>query len=80
MLAQVKTLCANAHHHFWPDAVSLTDERFLNPLHLLGHRQLTDAYLLALSIHNGGQFITLEGAIALQAVCGAKTGDEVRLV
>jgi toxin-antitoxin system PIN domain toxin len=80
VLAQVKTLCASAHHHFWPDAVSLTDGAILNPLHLLGHRQLTDAYLLALAVHNGGQFVTLDGAIALQAVHGAKAGDVVRLV
>jgi len=80
VLAQVKVLCASTHHHFWPDAVSLTDERILNPLHLLGHRQLTDAYLLALAIHNGAQFVTLDGTIALQAVRGAKAGDVVRLV
>jgi hypothetical protein len=79
VLAHVKTLCASAHHHFWPDAVSLTDEAILNPAHLLSHRQLTDAYLLALAVHNGGQFVTLDGAIALQAVRGAKVGDVVRL-
>jgi len=80
VLAQVKTLCASAQHHFWPDAVSLTDDAILNPAHLLGHRQLTDAYLLALAVHNGGQFVTLDGAVPLQAVHGAKVGDVVRLV
>jgi hypothetical protein len=79
VLAQVKTLCASAHHHFWPDAMSLTDDAILNSAHLLDHRQLTDAYLLALAVHNGGQFVTLDGAIALQAVRGAKAGDVVRL-
>jgi len=80
VLAQVKTLCASAHHHFWPDAVSLTDGAILHPLHLLGHRQLTDAYLLALVVYNGGRFVTLDGAIALQAVYGANAGNVVRLI
>jgi len=31
------------------------DDAILNSTHLLGHRQRTDAYLLALSVHNGGQ-------------------------
>ncbi len=80
MLAQVKTLGANAQHHFWPDAVSLKDDAILNPAHLLDHRQLTDAYLLALALHNGGQFVTLDGAVPLQVVRGAKVGDVVGLV
>lgn len=80
VLAQVKALCASAEHHFWPDAISLTDERLLNPAHLLGHRQLTDAYLLALAVHHGGRFVTLDGAIPLQAVHGAKVADLVRVV
>ncbi len=80
VLAQVRALCASAEHHFWPDAISLTDERLLNPAHLLGHRQLTDAYLLALAVHHGGQFVTLDGAIPLQAVRGAKVADLIRVV
>ena len=80
VLAQVKSLCTSVHHHFWPDAVSLMDEGLLNPAHLLGHRQLTDAYLLALAVHNKGQLVTLDGAIPRQAVRGAKAGDMVRLV
>ena len=80
VLEQVKALCASAHHHFWSDAVSLTDERILNAAHLLGHRQLTDAYLLALAVHGGGQLVTLDGAIPLKAVHGAKANSLVRLI
>ncbi|MEX1167157.1 MAG: TA system VapC family ribonuclease toxin [Hydrogenophaga sp.] len=80
VLEQVKALCASAHHHFWPDAVSLTDGAILNPSHLLGHRQLTDAYLLALAVHRRGQFVTLDGAIPLKAVHGTQATDVVRLI
>jgi uncharacterized protein len=80
VLAQVSALCATPHHRFWPDAVSLVQEGTLNPAHLLSHRQLTDAYLLALAVHHKGQFITLDGAIPLKAVQGAQAHDMVRLV
>lgn len=80
VLAQVKALCATTHHHFWPDAVSLVQEGTLNPAHLLGHRQLTDAYLLALAVHCKGQFVTLDGAMPIKAVHGARAGDVVRLI
>lgn len=79
VLAQVQALCASPHHHFWPDAVSLVQAGTLNPAHLLGHRQLTDAYLLALAVHHQGQFVTLDGAIPYKAVQGADAGHVLRL-
>jgi hypothetical protein len=63
VMAQVQAMCASAHHRFWPDAVGLVQPGTLNPAHLLGHRQLTDAYLLALSVQNQGRFVTLDGAV-----------------
>lgn len=80
VLAQVQALCASPQHHFWPDGVSLVQAGTLNPAHLLGHRQLTDAYLLALAVHHQGQFVTLDGAIPVKAVQGAQPGDVLRLV
>lgn len=80
VLQQVHTLCASAHHRFWPDAVSLVQDGTLNPAHLLGHRQLTDAYLLALAVHFKGQLVTLDGAIPIKAVHGARAIDLVRLI
>lgn len=80
VLTQVQALCAGGHHRFWPDAVSLVDPGVLNPRHVLGHRQLTDAYLLALAVHQGGRFVTLDGAVALQAVHGAQPAHLQRLL
>ena len=71
VLTQLQTLCASVHHHFWPDALSLVQSDILNPRHVLGHRQLTDAYLLALAVHQQGRLLTLDGAVALNAVRGA---------
>jgi len=58
---------------FWPDSASLCDGRLIRPPHLLGHRQLTDVYLLALAVTHGGQLATFDRGIPLAAVDGAKT-------
>jgi toxin-antitoxin system PIN domain toxin len=80
VMAQLQTLCARAHHRFWPDALSLLQPDILNPKHVLGHRQLTDAYLLALAVHQQGCLVTLDGAVALQSVRGAEPGHLLRLL
>ena len=80
VLAQLQTLCASAHHHFWPDALSLVQADILNPRYVLGHRQLTDAYLLALAVHQRGRLVTLDGAVALQSVQGAGRDHLLRLL
>jgi uncharacterized protein len=59
-------------HAFWPDDVSLLDERVLNWQHVLGHRQVTDNYLLALAVHHEGRFITFDERISGAAVHGAR--------
>ena len=80
VLAQLQTLCASAHHYFWPDGLSLVQGDVLNPKHLLGHRQLTDAYLLALAVHHQACLLTLDGAVALQSVHGAQPKHLQRLL
>ncbi|MBM3363496.1 MAG: VapC toxin family PIN domain ribonuclease [Betaproteobacteria bacterium] len=80
VLAQLQTLCASPHHHFWPDALSLVQADILNPRYVLSHRQLTDAYLLALAVHQQGCLVTLDGAVALQSVRGAEPGHLLRLL
>lgn len=59
-------------HHFWPDAVSLLSPGLLDWGRLLTGRHITDAYLLALAVHNEGRFITLDQGIPLASVQGAQ--------
>jgi toxin-antitoxin system PIN domain toxin len=49
-------------HRFWPDTVPLTHEKMPRG-HLMGHRQVTDMYLLGLAIHHGGRLVTLDHGI-----------------
>jgi toxin-antitoxin system PIN domain toxin len=55
-------------HHFWPDDVTLVTGDHLDLGNVAGHRQVTDAHLLALCARNEGQLVTFDrGLIALAA-------------
>jgi uncharacterized protein len=60
------------NHAFWPDDVSLLDEQMIDREHVLGPKQLTDIYLLALAVKHGGRLVTFDRAIPISAVRGAK--------
>lgn len=58
-------------HAFWPDDLSLLDEGVLDWSRVLGHRQVTDNYLLALAVRHGGRFVTFDARIDHAAVRGS---------
>lgn len=68
-----------AHHAFWPDSLSLLDEKVLSWRAVLTARQVTDAYLLALAAHNGGRFVTFDRGVPLQTVPAATSANMVVL-
>lgn len=63
---------ATSHHAFWPDAVSMLDTGRIAWNAVLGSRQVTDVYLLALAAQQNGRLVTLDRAVPLKAVPGAK--------
>jgi toxin-antitoxin system PIN domain toxin len=58
-------------HSFWPDSVSLRDDTLFRLVHIGGHRQLTDLYLLALAVRHRGRLATFDRSIPLRSVAGA---------
>ncbi|MCD8536245.1 MAG: PIN domain-containing protein [Burkholderiaceae bacterium] len=50
-------------HRFIPDDYSLLDAEFLDWSRLLGHRQITDAYLLGLAVNHGCRFVSFDARI-----------------
>lgn len=62
---------ATARCEFWPDTLSYTDADLT---HVIGHRQVTDAYLAATAAARGAQLATFDGALA------RTIGDTVHLV
>ncbi|MDA8108215.1 MAG: PIN domain-containing protein [Betaproteobacteria bacterium] len=63
---------ASRLHEFWPDDVSLLDHEVADASRIHGPRQLTDLYLLALAVRHGGRFVTLDAAVSIDAVRGAR--------
>ena len=78
--AQIAARLAEATRHpahaFWPDAISLLEADYLVWDRILGSRQVTDAYLLALAVAQNGRFVTLDRGVPLTAVRGA-TADHL---
>ena len=62
---------ADASHEFWPDSLSLLEVGRFDWQRILGSRQITDVYLLALAVEQGGRFVTFDRGAALAAVPGA---------
>jgi toxin-antitoxin system PIN domain toxin len=75
---RLDTFCASGHHTFWPDQLSLRDERRFS-LSGVTHRQITDVYLLGLATDQGGRLATLDRSIPLRAVIGADR-DRLELI
>ncbi len=69
--ARLQEACATEWHDFWPDDSSLIGNRAISWQHILGSRQITDIYLLALATEHDGRFVTLDRKVSVAAVRGA---------
>lgn len=58
--AVLRRLTSLPGHCFWPDDLAVTEAELFQSLSLVGHRQVTDAYLIALAHHHGGRLATLD--------------------
>jgi predicted nucleic acid-binding protein len=63
-------------HVFWAGDFSITEDRPNTPGAILaeriaGTRQITDIFLAALALRNGGRLVTFDSAVAWQAIAGA---------
>ncbi|MBX3590116.1 MAG: PIN domain-containing protein [Burkholderiaceae bacterium] len=76
---RLRMATGTAHHAFWPDDLDLVGSDDLRWTAILGSRQITDAYLLALAVRNGGRFVTFDRAAPLAAVAGAAAAHLVVL-
>ncbi|MDN5865605.1 MAG: PIN domain-containing protein [Gammaproteobacteria bacterium] len=62
-VSMLERLTALPGHEFWPGNVAVTDAATFASLALIGHRQVTDAYLLALAQRHKGKLATLDGGV-----------------
>jgi len=70
--SRLATATATEFHTFWPDDISVLDGRLFDQSRWLSSRQVTDAYLLALAVKNGGMLVTLDRGLDLRLVRGAE--------
>lgn len=73
VIGRLREAAADPSHEFWADDVSLLDPAILDSDKVLGPRQVTDLYLLALAVRHGGRLVTLDSRIAVNAVRGARS-------
>jgi toxin-antitoxin system PIN domain toxin len=76
---RLRTFCATEEHVFWKDSLSLRETGRFHWHRVHGHRQITDLYLLALSVIHQGKLATFDSAISLRAVADA-TSDNLELL
>jgi len=76
---RLREFCASEEHVFWAASLSLREPELFRWHRVHGHRQITDVYLLALSVTNDGKLATFDSAISLIAVAGA-TPENLELI
>ena len=59
---------SKSKHMFLPDDISLLDNELIAHHHIRSSKQITDIYLLALSVKHGAQFVTFDTSIPINAV------------
>lgn len=68
---QVRAATNTQYHEFWPDTLSILDQHVIDWKSVIGPKQLTDIYLLALAVKNNGRFVTFDKKITSSLVVGA---------
>src|SRR6266496_2896554 len=62
-LALLQANTAHPRHQFWPDDLPLTDALNHSVKNIVGHQQITDAYLLAVAGRHRGALATFDKEI-----------------
>jgi hypothetical protein len=63
---------AHPRHAFIADDYSLLDPGHIHFTQLLGHRQITDSYLLGLAVRHQCRFVTFDSRLNTSTVIGAE--------
>jgi hypothetical protein len=59
----LRRMVALPGHRFWTDDVAPAKQEIFDSVTLVGHRQVTDAYLLALCVAHKGRLATLDRGV-----------------
>lgn len=67
-------------HKFWSDDIGFIEATKALGSKLVGHQQVTDAYLLGLAMHRKGKLVTMDRAIAAMQHETNGTGSSVIVI
>lgn len=68
VVQRLAEVCGHPSHQFWPETISLLHPGRIHWQQILGSRQITDAYLLALAVAQGGRFVSFDQRIGIEVV------------
>ncbi len=71
VIRRLAAFARNQDHCLIGDTISLTDQQWFNSRQILGSKQITDIYLLALAVKHGMRLATFDANIPIAAVNGA---------
>lgn len=60
----LRELTALPGHEFWTDDIAITASAHVDTARIIGHRQVTDAHLVALTLRNRGRLATFDAGLA----------------
>lgn len=75
LIDRMRQFTIQTDHEFWPDEISVRDEKIFDVERLHSSRLLTDIYLLALATNRSGQLVTFDQSIVLSAVKAARPAN-----
>ena len=70
-ITDLRDFVSMGNHEFWPDDISILDDTLFDATRVMGPRQLTDLYLLALAANHKGRLVTFDERIPLSAIRNA---------
>ena len=72
VIVRLREFIDKTDHEFWPDEISLIDEKIFAAGRIHSPKQITDLYLLALATKHQGRLVTFDQGISLSAITGAE--------
>jgi hypothetical protein len=75
LIGRLRKFAAQSNHEFWPDEISLRDERLFAVERIHSSRHLTDLYLLALAAKRQGRLVTFDQGVSLSSVNHARAAN-----
>lgn len=73
LISRLQNFVSSWNHEFWPDSLSIRDNAHFIGEHILGSKQITDLYLLALATSRGGKLLTFDAGVSTAAVLSSST-------